>query len=280
LVESLYKAATPKPGGLVIGIVHGQDIDGWFFVSLTNLLTALNAGKIDLPIEEVICVRSGPALQVGRGRLVNVFREQTDAEALLMLDDDMYFQPSHILSMWDLFNRGEDDGTPIDILGGLAFISSSPFLNQPGSIQPNTWSAHPYIPDQCNVAMSYPQNQLIRVGSTGAACVMIRRKVLDDIGVHHFHHLKILNYGMLSHKFASCTDPGEIEAILRKEVMDADEYGEDMSFFQRARSHGYQIHMHTGLQFGHSKNVILTEDDYLASQMPVVDAQAESETAP
>lgn len=284
LLDTFYTAETKGPK-LVIGLVHGGTLDAWFGISLSSLLSALGKPQsepmmkaLKEAVSEVIHVRSGPALQLGRGILTNTFMEKTDADALLMIDSDMSFEPGLIAQHWDLFNQKLPNGSPIDVLGGLAFIASAPRVGAPGSIQPNIWAKHPQFPDKVTVAWSYPQNSLIEVGNTGAACVMIRRKVFEAIPMHHFHHIKMLNYELLADKFASCTDPTEIEEILRVEAMNADEYGEDMSFCMRARYHGFPLYMHTALKYGHSKNILLTEEDYIASQKPVVDAQAEGES--
>lgn len=275
LLDSLYESPAPVPHGLSIGLVHGGQWDSWFGVSITNLLNSLIHKLIDVPINEVICVRSGPALSLGRGVLTNKFMESTISEGLLLLDSDMWFTPGDIANMWYVFSQGTADGQQIDMLGGLAFISSAMTFGVPGTIQPNLWTRHPTIPDQRLVGWDYPPNTLCQVAATGAACLLVRRNVFADIGVHHWHHMKMFNYVLLAEKFASCTDPGEIEAILRKESMEADECGEDLSFFLRAAHYGYKCYVHTGIKFGHSKAILLTEDDYLKSIAPPVSAAVE-----
>lgn len=226
---------------LAVGIVHGETVDSWFHTSLTNLLTQRLTNLTDelLPLWDVIHVRSGPALQVGRGLLVDTFLDQSDADVLLMLDSDMSFTPQTIYQMWDAFNTlPHNNGANAKILGGLAFIAA------PGFLQPNIWVAHPGEPDDLLATFTYPDDQLLQVTATGAACLMVHREVFEKIaaeqgrrGIWFAHHV----------------------------LPDGSELGEDLSFCRRANTAGYPIFLHTALKFGHTKSMVITEHDYLGA---------------
>lgn len=254
LLDSFKVPDAPKAGlKLVIGIVHGTEVDGWFFHSMIHLLaTLMDSAPKDrpIPISEVLCVRSGPALQLGRGVLVNTFMEKTDGDVLLMLDSDMRFTPQTIFQMWKLHESlTQHNGENAKILGGLAFIASAPRLDAFGLIQPNIWAPAPDGSRRYAAIFDYPQDTLIQVGATGAACLMVHREVFEKIAA---------NQGTNGRWF------------YHEHLEDGDELGEDLSFCRRATDAGYPIFMHTALKFGHAKPLIVDEVDYLAlkSQLP------------
>ena len=232
----------------VIGSIHSGTVDGHYFHSLVHLLTTQLLGpegepvESPLPIDDVIMVRSGPALQLGRGVLCNAFMEDTTADVLLMLDTDMTFTPAMIHQMWDCFQRlPESNGPNAKILGGLAFIASAPKINRPDLIVPNIWLDAPDRTNRYIQANSYPEDQLVKVGATGAACLMIHREVFEKIAA---------DMGTNGRWF------------YHEHLEDGDELGEDISFCRRAAKAGYPVYVHTGLVFGHTKPVVLDDDDY------------------
>ncbi len=227
---------------LAIGVVHGDDIDGWFYTSVTDLLTARigTLGPELLPLWDVINVRSGPALQVGRGLLVETFLTRSDADVLLMLDSDMVFMPQTIYQMWQLYLRlPEHNGPSAKILGGLAFLAYAATERQPGFIQPNLWDEED---DQLVALTDYPRDTLVEVAATGAACLMVHREVFEKIAAEQGARGLWFNH----HHYP-----------------DGRPLGEDLSFCRRARKAGYPIIVHTGLRFGHTKPMVISERDYL-----------------
>jgi hypothetical protein len=133
--------------------------------------------------------------------------------------------------MWQYFQTlPVHNGPDALVLGGLAFIASSATEKVDGFIQPTLWvldAAGDYA-----AVTDYPQNTLVDVDATGAACLMVHRRVL----------------GMF------------------RDWFDTDgRLGEDLSFCNRVRGAGYQIRVHTGLRFGHSKPMVISERDYIAA---------------
>ena len=104
-----------------LGIVHGSEVNGWFFHSMVDLLNKNN--PTEHVFDDHVCVRSGPLLSAGRGILAGQFLAQSDADALLMLDADMRFEVLTIFQMVDLFARLKAEHANLGMLGGLAFIS-------------------------------------------------------------------------------------------------------------------------------------------------------------
>lgn len=246
---------------VAVGIVHGQEMDGWFVNSLVDLMTSTPQDD-RYTLQEYVLIRSGPLLAAGRGVLVGEFLERTDADILVMLDDDMVYQPQHIYELVDVLVRTREQDPAIGAVGGLAFISNHPRLNTP---MPNIWIPHPKLPDQMLHMSEFPRDTLMEVGSTGGACVAIHREVLQsfaDRNINPFHHVSKVDWAMLAQEIGRLDDSEKAAETIRTRVMDADQYGEDMSFFLRVRDAGYKVLIHTGIIFDHSKSTLLGLEEY------------------
>ena len=242
-----------------VGIVHGQEIDSWFFHSMIGLLTQANPTTHVL--DNHVCIRSGPLLSMGRGVLAGTFLENTDSDALLMLDSDMKFDTGLIYTMIDLFERLRGEYPNLGVLGGLAFISSDPRNQKP---KPNVWAGGKH-PGQLHEIHDYPQDALMEVGGTGGACLLIAREVLEKFAaekINPFHHIPILNWEMLARNVMGMDDWNQATQEIRRAVWDSDQLGEDMSFCARVRDIGYRVFVHTGLKFDHSKATLLGEPEF------------------
>lgn len=247
---------------IAVGVVHGQDIDGWFLNSLVDLMTTKNATNVPYEIHDYVLIRSGPLLSAGRGVLVGQFLEQTDAEILVMLDDDMGFNPAHIYELVDVLVRSREQDPRIAAVGGLAFISNHPRLATP---LPNIWVPHPQRPHEMMHMTEFPADTLMEVGSTGGACVAIHREILQlfaDQKVNPFHHVPKVDWLRLAGTIRQMEDLDAAAELARQVVWDADQYGEDMSFFMRLREADYRVLVHTGIVFDHSKSTLLGLEEY------------------
>lgn len=248
---------------VTVGVVHGQDVDGWFFHSMVGLHTLARKHPEIIQIDDEVIVRSGPLLSAGRGHLAASFLEHTKGEALVMFDADMSFKPETVVEMVQTFEKLRAEyGENVGMLGGLAFISNHSRLQSP---LPNIWMPDPRIPERLFHQTTFPRNSLIEVGATGGACIIIHRQVFETIGRHWFHHVPALQWPLLAQDLAKMDDPAEIEQTMRSAVWDADQLGEDMSFCIRARAHGFRIFMHTGIIFDHAKSTLLGLPEYDAA---------------
>lgn len=235
-------------------------MDGWFVNSLVDLITG-RTKKNEYPIDDWVLIRSGPLLSAGRGVLAGTFLEQTDAEILVMLDDDMVFNPAHIYELVDVLVRVREKDPTVGAVGGLAFISNHPRLETP---LPNIWMPHPKKPYEMYHLSEFPESTLIEIGSTGGACVAIHREVLERFAakkVNPFHHVTKVDWLHLARRIQGVT-PEEAAEMIREASWDADQYGEDMSFFLRVRDAGYKVLAHTGIIFDHSKTTLLGLEEY------------------
>jgi hypothetical protein len=125
---------------------------------------------------------------------------------------------------------------------------------------------HPKLPDQMLHMSEFPRDTLMEVGSTGGACVAIHREVLQsfaDRKINPFHHVSKVDWLMLAREISLLDgDQVKVAELCRQWVQDADQYGEDMSFFMRMRQAGWKILMHTGIIFDHSKSTLLGIGEY------------------
>ncbi len=226
-----------------------------------------------------IMVRSGPALAMGRGRLVGTFLEQCpDADALLMIDADMSFDAATIVAMVNAFEEMRETYENVGMLGGLAFISNDPRATQP---VPNLWVNNPKRPGEIVKQMGYNTDTLYEVAGTGGACVIVAREVLEKLcqpGINPFHHVNLVNYPMLARNLSQMTDIQAIEAMVTEHVTNADQLGEDLSFCWRVKRAGYRIFVHTGLRFDHAKSILIGEPEFkavaTATEVPAQEAVA------
>lgn len=265
---------------VAVGTVHGEDINGWYFHSILGL-QAWTRTHTDtsspsfVDIDDYVMVRSGPALALGRGRLVNAFLEQTDADALLMIDADMGFEAQTIVAMVTAFSEMRDAHDSVGILGGLAFISNDPRAHAP---QPNLWIENPRIPGNIVKLPEYAPDTLYEVAATGGACVIIGRDVLEKVTAegNPFHHINLVNYPMLARNLVSMDDPAAIETMIRAHVEVSDQLGEDLSFCYRVRQAGFRVFVHTGFRFDHAKAILVGEPEYQAAQAAAIQAAREA----
>jgi hypothetical protein len=91
----------------------------------------------------------------------------------------------------------------------------------------------------------YPRDSVVRVASTGAACLLIHRSVLAD---------------------KRWTADGHPQPWFRETVLHGAVCSEDHFFCLRAGSFGYPIHLDTAAKTGHVKTFVADEDLYLAQQ--------------
>jgi hypothetical protein len=91
----------------------------------------------------------------------------------------------------------------------------------------------------------YPADSVVQVSSTGAACILIHRSVLND---------------------KRWTEDGHPQPWFRESVLHGGVVSEDHFFCIRAGKFGYPVHLDTAAKTGHVKTFVADEDLYLAQQ--------------
>jgi hypothetical protein len=168
---------------------------------------------------------------------------ESDAEWVLMVDADMGFEPvvlDQLLSVADPVER--------PIVGGLCFAQREAFDDGSHGFR---CVPRPTIFDyiqhddghwRFTGRAHYPVNSLVQCAATGAAMLLIHRRVAE---------LVLENYGPTWFTRVTGTDDS---------VM-----GEDISFFVRTQALDIPLHVHTGIRTTHLKQLWLGESDFWAS---------------
>lgn len=165
--------------------------------------------------------QGGPRISEARNWLAAKVLDHAYSNWMWMVDADMAPQPDLLYRMLDV----ADSDPNVRFLGALAFIGG------------RTWDLRPNIytePRQGHfeLAHEYPEDSLVKVAATGAACMLVHREVLEEIRKIH----------------------GNEPKVWFKEVeRNGNDYGEDITFCQRVREVGYDIYVHTGIEVGHLK---------------------------
>lgn len=224
-----------------VGFIHPGDVAGDFAQSLAH--TVLR-DRNDRRINNVIQVQSSPRVSEGRSQVVDGFLHQTNDDWLFMVDADMSWE----WEAFDLLCRHADQ-EQVPIIGGLCFGGGRSWEGGHPKIFPTIYKfvkqddSSPGI----EVVDDYPRDELIPVGATGAAFLMVHRSV--------FCKMKVV--------LAKTPDghpnpfPWFAEVINRGRPV-----GEDITFCMRAQACGFPIHVHTGARVGHRKSMTMTEDTY------------------
>lgn len=224
----------PPPPQVAIGWITGGHPHWQFLASVATTLIS-PAGKAS--IGAVISLRSSPRVAEGRNQLVEAFAK-THCEWLWMVDDDMSWEPETYQRALEML-----DPERLPVLGGLCFGGNSerhfPTLY---ALTRDEQGRLATKPDE-----NVPEDALVKVGATGAAWLFIHRSVLGGMQAKYTH-----------------LPNGEPDPCVwfAEGAASGVPIGEDIAFCLRAQGAGYPIHVHTGLEVGHCKDVTLDRSTY------------------
>lgn len=172
----------------------------------------------------------GSRIASNRNSIVRAFLSDPRAEWLFMVDTDMTFQPDVLERFLEVADKKERP-----ILGGLCYGMGGEGLFP---------TLYHFNGENFIRSEGYPDESVVPVDGTGAACLFIHRTVFEKMAEA---------FKEPSPWFAESVLPGGHQ-----------EMGEDMTFCLRARSLGFPIYIHTGIQFGHIKEFEITREFYEA----------------
>jgi GT2 family glycosyltransferase len=218
----------------VIAFTSSGTVDALFNRSLLELLLWEQENghtRVFRPQGDIISVRSGPRIATARNAIVRRFLSTT-AEWLWMLDTDMVFKPDTLDQLLDVADPNDHP-----IVGALCFGGG-----YTTSIFPTLYV---YDKEQgIGTLNDYPLDELVSVDATGAACMVVHRSVFEELAKKH-------------------AAPQEWFA---ESVWDNKEVGEDITFCIRARTIGLPIYVHTGIEVGHVKPLVLDSEEWVAQK--------------
>lgn len=209
---------------LVIGYIHPGWVRAEFCASLLD--TVMQA---TVPVETVLAYQSGPNISTARNQVARDFLDKRQAQWLLMADTDMVFAPDAPARLIKAANPLERP-----IVGGLCWSQ-----NAAGDPFPTVYEL---TEADGRLAFArrttWPEGDVIRVSATGAAFLLVHRTALQRIE-------------------KESKDPAA--PWFRESAVGAplSLMGEDMTFCLRAAAAGIPVHVHTGVQTGHMKPVML-----------------------
>lgn len=209
--------------GIVVAYLHPGQVAGEFCRSLLNVSLAY-PGLIGGHISQ----HAGANISRARNEVVEKFLG-TGFDWLWMVDSDMTFQPEALANMI----AATADDRPV--VGALCFAAMN---------GPNGYRMFPTMygfgESGLSVLKDYPENTVLRVDATGAACLLVHRSVFE----------KFPEGGPLRWFAETLTEDGE---RLR---------GEDITFCKRLETLDVPVYVHTGVKTGHVKQLVLDEDRY------------------
>jgi GT2 family glycosyltransferase len=212
------------PDHAVIGYVTGGLNRNEFTTSLVGLTR-----RSRTPVDDVIAWVSGPNISRARNMVVTGFLEDHDAPWLFMCDTDMSLP-------WDTIDRLVAAADPQDrpVVGGLCFTEN------PGGDKPLP-TMYELVEDGDGRLVfarheSWPDDGLVRVTATGAACLLVHRDALETVG-----------------KSSGCP----AAPWFRESVVGGSLIGEDLTFCLRLGAAGIPVFVATGVKAGHMKTTML-----------------------
>lgn len=235
----------------------------------------LNALGYDLGHEQRwaldIAVRSGTmALPESRNKAVLQMLDESECQWLWMVDSDMGFDEDtldRLLAVADPKERPvvgalcfamRESGT--DGMGGMHTFPSPTIL---------LWHRHDDGIWRFTGKDHYPANSMIRVGATGAACLLIHRSALEQVRER---------FGVPAPRLDVANQPVRDAAGAPRWTTDGQWFtrvpdesgmvmGEDISFCWRLQEVGIPVWIHTGVRTTHYKHVWLNEMDFWNSRI-------------
>lgn len=242
--DLIHQATAPSfPGArnILVGYISDGDTKACFTHSLATSQMADPYRRII----GVLNVQSRSRVVEGRNTMVKEFLDYEPAEWLLTIDTDMTWRYDD----FDLLCRSASlEKYPI--LGGLCFGGGS--LNDDGSVNIfptlyRIWRNEETGELDSETVFDYPKDQVIQVSATGAAFMLIHRRVLTALGNANG---KYPDGRQNPHPWYG------------ESIVNGNPVGEDVTFCLRASTMGVPTHVHTGVKIGHEKRMILTEKMY------------------
>lgn len=214
--------------------VHPEQVaHSWFTSLMSVVMTSTRVG----PYTAMRCGTDG--LPTARNRVAAQFLA-SDLEWLWWSDTDQGFAP-------DALDRLLASADPVErpIMGALAFAQTEVEIDGMGGYHtkatPTLYRWVERVDGQSGFTpmYDYPRDQVVRVGGTGSAMIVIHRSVFEAIAVDGpVWYTRMMN-----------PTTGQL-------------VGEDLSFCARAAAKGFPIHVDTSVKTNHLKPIWLQEEHY------------------
>ncbi|MFA5712161.1 glycosyltransferase family 2 protein [Mycolicibacterium sp.] len=229
-------------GRVQIAYLHRHTVSHSWVESMMRLVgyDAANRGRITNTAGPFMISADAGGLVEARNLGVQRFLDETDHEWLWFVDTDMGFLPDTVDRLVD---AADPDERPV--VGALCFALREMSYDGYGGRRciPAPTLYMPAKTADGVVGFSnrweFPDNTVLQVAGTGAACLLIHRTVLEKMR-------------------AECGDAW----FDRVRYSDGQAISEDLSFCARLLQLGVPLFVHTGVKTTHHKQVWIGADDY------------------
>lgn len=220
---------------VLVAYLHPSDsVGARFHKSLLDLMVR-DAYKPTHDVMGTIDMASGANITTARNTVVRDFLN-TDAAWLWFVDADMAFPPDtldRLLAVADVDER--------PIVGGLCFRVTQE-SDRPVRLTPTIYGLNDDNPPRTVVYHDYPPEAVVRVAATGAACILVHRRVFETLRDSG-------RYQAPWTWFAETLFPAYDDVL-----------SEDITFCLRAGAHGFPVHVDTSIEIGHQKTFVATAE--------------------
>lgn len=219
-----------RKGTIAAGYVHPTEVSAFFHASMVKTLMADATGRRRITAH--LPKYSSANVSNARNAIVRTFLDETAAEWLWMVDADMQWRPDDLDT---LLEYADEKRAPV--VGGLCFGVED------GALFPTLYDFEQLDGGGIGTLRydAYPDNAMFQVGATGAAFLVIHRRVLAAVRDKGFNP---------AYPWFQETQIGDKPC------------GEDVTFCIRAAQVGAPVHVHTGVEIGHHKSHVLTAGQY------------------
>ena len=208
----------------VIGYVTGGFNRHEFTASMLETVM-----KGETPVDAVLTYESGPNISTPRNLIVDEFLRLQRAPWLLMVDTDMVFAADALTRLIAAAHPAERP-----VVGALCFSPSA------GETRPTMYELTQKPSGEMAFAhpVSWPEDACVRVSATGTGFLLMHRAALETVAAS--------SKDIAAPWFRESAIGAPLSLM-----------GEDMTFCLRAAAAGIPVHVHTGVQVGHMKPVML-----------------------
>jgi hypothetical protein len=228
---------------VALAYLYGVDVAAGFANSLAALLWVQGQRKDRAQlVTDVIAEHSGVNVAGGRNKVMQRFLAESKADWLLMVDADMTFTPDLPDALLSCADADPEAENYAPIVGGLCFGVSD------GRLFPTMYDFRPDEQGRLTTVRyeSFPRDAMFQVGATGAACLLVHRSVVEEIGCREFN---------------------KVYPWFQETELAGERCGEDITFCIRAAAAGFPVYVNTAVPVGHQKAHVLTLDMYRAQRL-------------
>ena len=233
-------------GLVTVGFLHPGHYAACFAESMQDLLLHDLAHRqriVSHPHGKMGKECGSAGIVAGRNAITKAFLDESEAEWLFFVDSDMGFAADTVDRLVQAANQKTRP-----VMGGLCFAHKTDGRAQFYGIR---YRATPTLYEWADLEdrvgfvpmFDYPRDELVKVAATGAACVLIHRRVAQSVRGRYGD----VWWDPITHPTGTT-------------------FSEDLSFCVRVASCDFPLHVHTGVKTTHHKGGVYLDEDFYDAQ--------------